>query len=60
MSHCIVSAHLLRFGRKWKLLLGQHFRRQICLLLDKLLCELRTFGKLVAYDFAHSNQLPLL
>ena len=46
--------------RQGILLPGQHFCRQICLLFDKLSCEFWALAKLVAYDFAHSNQLPLL
>ena len=55
----MVLALLLRFDTK-ALLPGQHLCCQVCLLLDECPCKFRTFAELVAYDFVHSNQLPLL
>ena len=54
------SALLFRSGMTGSLVLGQHFCRQIRLLFDKLFRELWTLAKFVAYNFVHSNQLPLL
>ncbi len=56
----MLSALPLRFGMTRTLVLGQHFCRQIRLLFDKLSREFWTLAKFVAYDFVHSNQLPLL
>ena len=62
MSHCIVSALLLRAGmaQPGTLLPVQHVCCQISLLFDNMPCELRAFAKLVAYGFLYIDQLPLL
>ena len=56
----MLSALPLRIGMTGTLVLGQHFCRQIRLLFDKIFRELWTLAKLVADNFVHSNQLPLL